>query len=26
MPLNGSLSETQRNAITCWIDNGALNN
>ncbi len=26
MPLNGSLSATQKNAILCWIDNGAPNN
>jgi hypothetical protein len=26
MPLNGSLTATERNAILCWIDNGAVNN
>ena len=26
MPQSGSLSSTQKNAIICWIDNGALNN
>jgi hypothetical protein len=26
MPQNGSLSNTQKNAIICWIDNGAANN
>jgi len=26
MPLNGSLTEAERNAILCWIDNGAANN
>jgi hypothetical protein len=26
MPQNGSLSATQKNAIICWIDAGALNN
>jgi hypothetical protein len=26
MPLNGSLTASERNAILCWIDNGALNN
>ena len=26
MPLNGSLTALQKNAILCWIDNGALNN
>ena len=26
MPLNGTLSATDKNAIICWIDNGALNN
>ena len=26
MPLNGSLSASQRNAILCWIDNGAPDN
>ena len=26
MPLNGTLTETERNAILCWIDSGAANN
>ena len=26
MPQGGSLSAAQRNAIICWIDNGATNN
>lgn len=26
MPQNGSLSNAQKNAIICWIDNGAANN
>jgi hypothetical protein len=26
MPKNGSLSADQKNAIVCWIDNGAANN
>ena len=26
MPLNGSLTASQKKAILCWIDNGALNN
>ena len=26
MPLNGTLSSTQKNAILCWIDNGASQN
>ncbi|HWI90567.1 MAG TPA: hypothetical protein VNT20_04790 [Flavisolibacter sp.] len=26
MPKNSSLSTTQKNAIICWIDNGATNN
>jgi hypothetical protein len=26
MPLNGNLSSADKNAILCWIDNGALNN
>ena len=26
MPPNGSLSVTQKSAIICWIDGGALNN
>lgn len=26
MPPNGGLSVTQKNAILCWIDNGAPNN
>lgn len=26
MPLNGTLTATERNAILCWIDNGAANN
>jgi len=26
MPLNGSLSATQKNAIICWVDAGAPNN
>jgi hypothetical protein len=26
MPLNGSLTASQKAAIICWIDNGALNN
>jgi hypothetical protein len=26
MPLNGSLSATEMNAILCWIDNGAPSN
>lgn len=26
MPLNGTLRATERNAILCWIDNGATNN
>ena len=26
MPLNGTLSSADKNAILCWIDNGALNN
>lgn len=26
MPLNGNLTAAQKNAILCWIDNGAPNN
>jgi hypothetical protein len=26
MPKNGSLTNTQKNTIICWIDNGTLNN
>jgi hypothetical protein len=26
MPPEGSLSDTQKNKIVCWIDNGAPNN
>ena len=26
MPLNGTLTAAQKNAIVCWIDNGAPNN
>ena len=26
MPPNGTLSATEKGAIICWIDNGALNN
>ena len=26
MPLNATLTVTQKNAILCWIDNGAPNN
>lgn len=26
MPLNGSLTSTEKNAILCWIDAGAPNN
>lgn len=26
MPKNGTLTAAQKNAILCWIDNGALNN
>jgi hypothetical protein len=26
MPQNGSLTSSQKNAIICWIDNGATNN
>jgi hypothetical protein len=26
MPLNGSLTAAEKNAIICWIDNGAPNN
>jgi hypothetical protein len=26
MPLNSSLPASQKNAILCWIDNGAANN
>ena len=26
MPRSGSLTDTQKNAITCWTDNGAPNN
>src|SRR5262245_51845040 len=26
MPQNGSLTNDQKNAIICWIDNGAANN
>ena len=26
MPQGGSLSASQKNAIICWIDNGATNN
>lgn len=26
MPLNGTLTATERNAILCWIDSGAINN
>jgi hypothetical protein len=26
MPRGGSLSNEQKDAIVCWIDNGALNN
>lgn len=26
MPLNATLTVTEKNAILCWIDNGALNN
>ena len=26
MPLNGTLSATEKSAIICWIDNGAIDN
>lgn len=26
MPKEGSLTQTQKDAIACWVDNGALNN
>jgi hypothetical protein len=26
MPQQGSLTDTQKNAVLCWIDNGAPNN
>jgi hypothetical protein len=26
MPMNGSISAAEKNAIICWIDNGAPNN
>ena len=26
MPLNGSLTDTEKNTILCWIDSGAPNN
>jgi len=26
MPLNGSLSASEKSAIVCWIDNGAIDN
>ncbi len=26
MPKNGSLTTAQKNAVVCWIDNGAPNN
>ena len=26
MPLNGTLTASEKNAILCWIDNGAPNN
>lgn len=26
MPLNGSLTASEKNAIICWVDNGATNN
>jgi hypothetical protein len=26
MPKNGTLTEAQRSAIICWVDNGAPNN
>ena len=26
MPQTGSLTTGQKNSITCWVDNGALNN
>jgi hypothetical protein len=26
MPMNGSLTAAEKNAILCWIDNGAANN
>lgn len=26
MPVNGKLTTSQKNAILCWLDNGALNN
>ena len=26
MPKNGSLTSAEKNAIICWIDNGAVNN
>jgi hypothetical protein len=26
MPKDGSLSSAQKDAIVCWIDNGAMNN
>jgi hypothetical protein len=26
MPQNGSLTSSEKNAIICWIDNGAPNN
>jgi hypothetical protein len=26
MPLNGSLTQAQKNSIACWIDNGAPEN
>lgn len=26
MPLNGTLTPTEKNDIICWVDNGGLNN
>lgn len=26
MPQDGSLTQAQKDAIACWVDNGALNN
>ena len=26
MPRNGSVTDTQKNTIACWVDNGAVNN
>lgn len=26
MPLNGTLTSSEKNTIICWIDNGSMNN